>query len=899
MIHKKWTLLIVVILSSSLVGTAMAEKILYKDSSGLEVILESNPFSSIVTYSFIIKTGARDEPDDMHGATHMLEHLIFNGSDKYTQKELYDEVARIGAYNNAATGRAATTYIMLVPFEQAEKALELQTEMLFRSTMPEEKFEKERGIITEEINKSHSESYYIVDNFFASSLFPGKGYSHPILGDKNDIKNMNREKIYNYYKKFYHPGNMILRVTGNFDVNRMKKMIQKYVPSPTKPFKAKKTEYAAPDFNSKKLYVLCSDEMKIFYFNIVFPAPGINSKDTAAYMLWLKVLENRLNLDFKKSLKVPVMRIALDYVPYENEGFLNITMLTPPAGNPSMVAGALIDYIYNAGTELPEKKEIDIAKVLYSNEQLFLAEKPHIDTFMKGPILATGGVNILDKINNNVSKVTPGDIRRIKFSYFVDKKGFAGTVVKPKSETPEDGYVKITQNEINRSKALIIPSEPEEKINIPTIQTQPRKSEGTFGRRDFILQNGMKLGVIQTPDSPVLAIHLLIKNRSYLEPAGKSGIASLMNRLLLSGTKQFNSRIINYVSDSMGIKLTTNDNPMIPFDDIYNSPLYSYIKLETTRDYLAPAFAFLYNIMYHSSFPEDAIKEKKREQIIAISRKARSSRCRAMKEFYSTLFGSDHPLASDTLGSQKSVSSITQKDLLEFRKKYYSPDNLIMTVSSDQDINEIAHIVNTIFGVEKDALNPLIVKAFQNTDPKHIEEVKTVPGNGKQGYLVYGYLLNYKTADIPGLEVATRMISNRLSFLLREKHGLAYSLGADIDFYKYNCLFKFTIGTDSSNIDKTVELLKNELGEMKTWVPSKLEFESARNEYVGRLGMRTNSRINYAYYTGLGMYLYRNVNYVADHINSLKKLSLQDVQAGLKIVLGDFEGKKPLLIQVK
>jgi zinc protease len=111
-------------------------------NNGLQVLLIENPSLPMIGVNVAVKVGSAYETFSTSGMSHMLEHLLFNGTTTRTQKQLYDDVDRIGGYNNASTAEFYTNYMMVTPSEQIGKGMAIQADMLFRSVLPADKFEK-------------------------------------------------------------------------------------------------------------------------------------------------------------------------------------------------------------------------------------------------------------------------------------------------------------------------------------------------------------------------------------------------------------------------------------------------------------------------------------------------------------------------------------------------------------------------------------------------------------------------------------------------------------------------------------------------------------------------------------------------------------------------------------
>jgi zinc protease len=195
-------------------------------NNGMRVLLIENPALPAVGVNVVIKVGSAYETFSTSGMSHMLEHLLFNGTTTRNQKQLYDDVDRIGGYNNATTAEFYTNFMMVMPTENMKKGMEIQADMLFGSTLPLEKFEKEKGIVLEEISKSIASPQEQLERNTLSILYQGHALSLPTLGTYSTIQSMSRDRVNSFYKNNYVPNNMILTAIGNFRTNEMLSLIK-------------------------------------------------------------------------------------------------------------------------------------------------------------------------------------------------------------------------------------------------------------------------------------------------------------------------------------------------------------------------------------------------------------------------------------------------------------------------------------------------------------------------------------------------------------------------------------------------------------------------------------------------------------------------------------------------
>ena len=197
--------------------------------NGLRILLLPRPGSGLVASNVFVGAGSTREQDRFAGSSHFLEHLLFNGTTTRSQEEIYAFADRIGAYNNATTRQEYTHYMMVAPREKLREALDLQSDMLLRSTLPQDKFEKERGIVIEEIIKDADNMDYRISGAHDSLLYQDDpDFARAVLGTASTIEALPRDEVWEYYLRQYVPSNMRMVLMGDFDRGEALAMIEEY-----------------------------------------------------------------------------------------------------------------------------------------------------------------------------------------------------------------------------------------------------------------------------------------------------------------------------------------------------------------------------------------------------------------------------------------------------------------------------------------------------------------------------------------------------------------------------------------------------------------------------------------------------------------------------------------------
>ena len=192
------------------------------------MILENHQVPQ-VNISTAIGVGAKNESDYFDGATHFLEHLIlFRGTEGMTGDELGDAMKRHGAYFNGFTSSDWTDFVISLPKENLDFGLKIHADMLFRSNFPEEEMDKERHAVLEEINITEDNPFLKAYRSSLRELYGNHPYSKNVLGPKENVRNVTRDSVYAYYKRYYAPNNMTMAVVGDFDAASTLEVVKKY-----------------------------------------------------------------------------------------------------------------------------------------------------------------------------------------------------------------------------------------------------------------------------------------------------------------------------------------------------------------------------------------------------------------------------------------------------------------------------------------------------------------------------------------------------------------------------------------------------------------------------------------------------------------------------------------------
>ncbi|MFM8703091.1 MAG: M16 family metallopeptidase [Planctomycetia bacterium] len=184
--------------------------------NGLEVIAEVTDGALSTSIGFFVRTGARDESDDVWGVSHFLEHMIFKGTADLPADEINRRFDWMGASANAFTSEEDTVYHAAVLPSQQHEAVDLLARMM-RPALREEDFDTEKLVILEEIRMYDDQPPFGADDRCRAAFFGRHPLARSVLGTVESIQALPVEAMRDYHLRRYSPGNIVLAATGAVD----------------------------------------------------------------------------------------------------------------------------------------------------------------------------------------------------------------------------------------------------------------------------------------------------------------------------------------------------------------------------------------------------------------------------------------------------------------------------------------------------------------------------------------------------------------------------------------------------------------------------------------------------------------------------------------------------------
>jgi predicted Zn-dependent peptidase len=189
------------------------------------LIMEPVAAAKTVAIGFWFSTGSRDEPEEAHGATHFVEHMLFKGTTTRTPFDIASVFDKMGGYLNAFTEREDVCVYCVIPSESVHQALDVLCDMTVNSDFPEEELERERVVIESEILASADDPEEAALDAVGESVWPDQRISASISGTVNDVETLTREDLFKWYNEHFIHGELAVCVAGGFEADDVQNLI--------------------------------------------------------------------------------------------------------------------------------------------------------------------------------------------------------------------------------------------------------------------------------------------------------------------------------------------------------------------------------------------------------------------------------------------------------------------------------------------------------------------------------------------------------------------------------------------------------------------------------------------------------------------------------------------------
>jgi len=413
--------------------------------NGLKVILLEDHKAPLITFQVWYRVGSRNEAWGRTGLTHLLEHMMFKGTQKYGPEDFSRIIQENGGNDNAFTTHDYTTYFENLSSDRIQVALDLESDRMQNLNLREEDFRTERMVVMEERRmRTEDNPFTTLLEQFEATAFQIQPYHWPIIGWMEDIARLTLEDLKSYYQTYYNPVNAFLVVVGDFKPEDLLAQIEKAFGSSTQGVPPhQEVGRESPQIGERRIFVKREAQLPSILMGYHVP----NIKDQDGYVLEVIGMllsagkSSRLYQNLVRDKRL-VLDADADYSLLSRDPRLFYLSADPlPGKEVAEVEKALDQEIERLQQEKVEPRELEKVKNQLEASFIYAQDSIFSQAMLLGRYEIAVGWRAADDYLPSIRKVTPEEIQRVAKRYLTPDNRTVGFVIPlpPKEGTPSPG----------------------------------------------------------------------------------------------------------------------------------------------------------------------------------------------------------------------------------------------------------------------------------------------------------------------------------------------------------------------------------------------------------------------------------------------------------------------------
>jgi zinc protease len=788
----------------------------YTLPNGLQVILHVDNSDPVISYAVMYHVGSSREEKQKTGFAHLYEHLLFQGSEN-VPPGMFDKITEgVGGMNNGFTSRDVTTYFEIFPKNALEKILWLESDRMgfFINSVTQRALAIQQNVVQNEKRQYVDNSPYgFTDYVINNNLYPeDHPYNWEVIGEMDDLKNATLGDARSFYEKYYGPNNATLVLGGDFVIDSVKPLIEKYFGEikshgdvVSRPARVPKPEKTIKLFHEDNF-------ANVPELTMVWPVPEAYNKDAYALDFLAKILAGGKKAPMYKILvkgKQLTSKVSAYNRPDELAGEFTLNIRANEGKNLKEIESAVFEAFQKFETEGITERDIErvkagtekdfyqgLSSVFYKSLQLAF-----YNTFRNDP-------GYIQKDIENIKAVTLADVQRVYNTYIKGRPYVATSFVpkgKPEMKAEPSILADVKEESIENATQVAIADASEDSI-VKTPSVLKRNLEPFLTKDPDVnvpliwkskLANGIEVYGIEQNELPLVNVNVVFEGGIYQDAINLPGIANLVADVMPQGTKNKTPEELEEEIKLLGANI-----------DMYTTKEEIVMSADMLSRNFEKTFSLMEEILLEPRWDVEEFRLAQTSTLNSILQSEVQPRDVAKKNFYKLLYGDKHIFGYNGKGTKESVNKIAVDDLKRYYQNNFSPAvtkiHIVGNISKERALAALKPLESRWAKREVKRNDYPLPPAIDKSQVFFVD----IPGS-KQSVIYIGYLA--LSRDNPDF-IKANFVNYRLggSFtsiinqILREEKGFTY--GAFSYFGEQKVVAPFTVST-SVRSDATFESL--------------------------------------------------------------------------------------------
>ncbi len=837
--------------------------------NGCEVIVKEKHSAPVVTVQAWVRTGSIDENKWFGaGISHWCEHMLFKGTTQRPTGVLDQAIRGAGGDDNAFTSEERTVYHITCAKEGMATSFAALSDMLMDSTMPPAEAVKEHAVVYKEIERYLDNPEALLWETFQSTIYQVHPYRVPVIGYPKLFQKLTRDDVFAYYQARYSPQMTTFIAVGDFStLEQLPKMAQVLGA-----WKLRSVEPLVipeePEQMAPRYAQVSHPLVQVPRLMMGFPGVPLRHEDMYALDLLASILgdgrPSRLYQTVKDKLGLVQEISAFDNTPMY-KGYIGIPATVEPEKLAAAQA-AIMQVLEDAKKIPPSAEELARAKRKIFTQHIFSEMTVEgIASMLGSDWQVAGDLDFTRLYTERIQQVTAGDVLRVAQKYLTPEK-LNTVVLMPAAAMQAVSAPVVAAPESVRQAAL--------QAELTQLRADPLVGTATLLPEQAVFEFAMKpsgLRVVVREDHSLPVANLAVAALGGLrwEPKEFAGAGNLLAGMLDRGSEKRSKLKLAEETENIGAALS-----------VFSGRNSFGVMIGGLKDDLPKLIDLAADAMLHPSFPADELEKLKADTLEQIAEEDESLMTLNSKILRPLLYG-EHPYSRQVLGTPATLAKVTQSELKKLHQEWVQPQNLALGFVGDLTAMQALELVKKQF----DAMPaggftaPVQLPMPELNGKKVVETKPEITG----AVLTMGFRgVGLKSEDRETLDLMAAILSGlggRLNVNLREKQGLAYSLGVQNDSQLDGGSIVFFVQTDPKSLDKVQVGIENEIKRLRTEPVPVDELDGVKHYASGTEAVELQSAGDLAQRLALAQLYNEGAAHVFGRKQRLDKVTSESMQA--------------------
>ncbi len=756
----------------------------YDLANGLKVLLFPDASKPTTTVNVTYLVGSRNENYGETGMAHLLEHLMFKPSRKFSGKDGHpnpvEVLNSVGARFNGSTSYDRTNYFVTFPAGDAnlDKILDLESDRMVHANIDGKDLwdpvakKGEMTVVRNEFEMGENNPIGVTLERTLAKAFDWQNYGKSTIGARSDIEHVNIERLQAFYHTYYQPDNAVLLVAGKFEPAKTLAEINAKFGAITRPTRTIQTTYTLDPVQDGERSVTVRRVGDIQAVMAAYKVSAGSDPDGAALDVLSHIMTDAPSGRLYKAL-VEAKKAAMVF-PYYGEtkepGFLLFGAAVPKDANLADARGTMLKVLEDTKAAPFTAQEVDRAKAgLLKNFDLVMNQSDRLGITLS-EYIAQGDWRLFFLNRDRIKAVTPAQVDAVAANYLKESNRTVGEFIPTaKPDRTEIPAVKDVEAMLKGYQGQAVVAQGE------AFDATPANIDART--QTFTTASGLKTAILAKKTrgesvSASLTLHL----GSEQALLNKGVAPELTGSMLMRGTTKHTRQELKDAFDKLKAQVM-----------VMGDAESARVMITTERKYFPEVMQLVAEVLQHPAFPAAELDTLVKEQVTGLEFQKSEPQFQAtmaLRQHFEAQYPKGHPRHVDNVDeSLAELKSAKVEDLKAFHDAFYGAGAGDLAIVGDVDPAATKQLVNELFGTWKAPVAfARIPSAYIPVKP--VEEKLETPDKANAFY-VSGLTMPLADTDpdYPALLLGNYMLGggalrSRLADRIRQKDGLSYGVGS-------------------------------------------------------------------------------------------------------------------------